>query len=126
MEKRVYRPFQISCGLREGYAQSSTVHTIEEAQTVVRQWIERRLNGGKKIVAGMITEGEFLYPMIEGGVISSQHEPAFRYQGVVREDANDDEAIEMLHDLAQELSAKLGQKRVHAAFGNTYFVVEQQ
>src|SRR3989344_7536896 len=122
MEKKQYRPFQISCGLREGYDLSSTVHTITDARIVIQNWPERRMKKGKKVAVGTLLEGQFVYPWIEGQNISSRYEPAFHYKGMIREDASDEEAEEMLADLARELSEKLNQKRGHVEFCSIYFL----
>ncbi|HEY9585612.1 MAG TPA: hypothetical protein VJJ02_03435 [Candidatus Paceibacterota bacterium] len=125
MEKKQYRPFQISCGLREGYDLSNTVHTITDARTVIQNWLERRMREGKKVAVGTLLEGQFVYPWIEGQNVSSRYEPALHYKGMIREDASDEEAEEMLADLARELSEKLNQKRVHVEFCSSYFLFEK-
>ena len=125
MEKKQYRPFQISCGLKEGYDLSSTVHTIADARFVIQNWLERRMKESKKVAVGTLLEGQFIYPWIEGQNVSSRYEPAFHYKGMIREDASDEEAEEMLADLARELSEKLNQKRVHVEFCSSYFLFEK-
>lgn len=124
MEKKPYRPFQISCGLRQGYDVSNKVHDSSDALAIIQRWIERRMRDGKKIVAGTFLEGKFVYPWVDGQEFSSRHEPAFHYKGMVREDASDEEAIEMLTDLAKELARALHQKRVHVVFCTDYFLLE--
>jgi len=124
MQEKPYRPFQISCGLRESYDQSSTVHSTEDARGIIQAWLEKRMQEGKKVAVGTILEGEFIYPWVENEVVSSRYEPAFHYKGMIREDASDEEAREMLEDLAKELAQKLHQKRVHVVFGSSYFLLE--
>lgn len=124
MQEKSYRPFQISCGLREGYDQSSAVHSIENARSIIQAWLEKRMKEDKKIAVGMILEGEFVYPWVENEVVSSSYEPAFHYKGMIREDASDEEVREMLEDLAKALAQKLQQKRVHIVFGSSYFLLE--
>jgi len=126
MEKKQYRPFLISCGLREGYDLSSRVHTITDARTVIQSWLEKRTKDNKKVAVGTLLDGQFIYPWIEGQNISSKYEPAFHYKGMIREDASDEEAMEMLADLAKELAQKLNQKRVHIEFCSTYFLFENK
>jgi hypothetical protein len=126
MQKKQYRPFQISCGLREGYDLSSAVHTIADARAVIQNWLERRMKEDKKVAVGTLLEGQFVYPWVEGQNISSKYEPAFHYKGMIREDASDEEAKEMLADLAKELAQKLNQKRVHIEFCSTYFLLENK
>jgi len=126
MQKKPYRPFEISCGLREGYDLKATEHTCVEALACIQEWMERRKREGYKIVAGIFLEGQFIYPWKEGEAVSSRYEPAFNYKGVVREDASDEEAIEMLEDLARALADTLKQERVHVVFGTDYFVVENK
>lgn len=126
MEKKQYRPFQISCGLREGYDLISPVHTIADARAVIQDWLEKRMKSGKKVAVGTLLEGQFIYPWIEGQNISSRYEPAFHYKGIIREDASDEEAIEMLEDLAKEFAQKFSQKRVHIEFCSMYFLFENK
>ena len=80
---------------------------------------------GKKVAVGTLLEGQFVYPWIEGQNVSSRYEPALHYKGMIREDASDEEAEEMLADLARELSEKLNQKRVHVEFCSKYFLYEK-
>ena len=124
MENKQFRPFQISCGLREGYDISSRVHTGADAGMIIQNWLEKRTKAGKKVAVGTLLEGHFIYPLIEGENISSRYEPAFHYKGMVREDASDVEAEEMLFDLAKELAQKLKQKRVHVELCSKYFLLE--
>ena len=104
---------------------SNTVHTITDARTVIQNWLERRMREGKKVAVGTLLEGQFVYPWIEGQNVSSRYEPALHYKGMIREDASDEEAEEMLADLARELSEKLNQKRVHVEFCSSYFLFEK-
>lgn len=124
MEIKPNRPFQISCGLREGYDQSALGHTIEEAREVIQKWIEERTSKTEPVAVGTLLSGEFIYPWIENSIISSRHEPAINYRGRVREDTSDEKAIEMLNDLANRLATSLKQKRVHVEFRTEYWVVE--
>ena len=125
MEQKPFRPFQISCGLQEGYEPSARTHPIEHARTVIQQWMEARLKQSKKIAVGTLIGGEFIYPHIQEGVIATTCEPAFHYKGMMREDATDEEAKELLNDLAHVLAEQLNQKRVHVQFCDAYFVMER-
>lgn len=126
MEWRQDRAFQISCGLREGYDQSAPVHTLAEAREVIRTWIEQRTSRNQKIVVGSLVAGEFIYPWIEdSGRVASRFEPAFHYQGRVREDATDEDAKEMFIELAHVFAESFHQKRVHVEFGGMYWLVEK-
>lgn len=124
MEQKQYRPFKISCGLREGYDLPSREHTIIDARIIIQNWLEDRMKSGKKVAVGTLLEGQFIYPWVEGQNVSSRFEPAFHYEGIIREDASDKEAKELLNDLATELAKKLNQKRVHIEFCSTYFILE--
>ncbi len=126
MDQKPYRPFQISGGLREGYDLVSPVHTITDARNVIQDWLEKRIRAGEKVVVGTLLEGQFIYPWVDGKNISSRYEPAFHYKGIIREDAPDKEAIEILEDLAKELAQKLNQKRVHVEFCSMYFLFENK
>lgn len=78
----------------------------------------------KKLVAGTLLRGEFIYPWVEKELMSSSYEPSFQYVGMVREDATDEEGIEMLENLALEFLQKFKQKRVHIVFGKEYHIIE--
>lgn len=110
----------------EGYGASNSTHTIADARAVLQAWLEKRMKDGKKVAVGTLLEGQFVYPQTEKGKISSQHEPAFHYKGMIREDATDDEAREMLADLAKKFAQELGQKRVHIEFCSHYFLLENK
>lgn len=105
---------------------SSDIHTVTDARMIIQNWLEKRTRDGKKVAVGTLLEGEFVYPWVEGQNVSSRYEPAFHYKGMIREDASDEEAIEMLADLAKELAQTLNQKRVHIEFCSTYFLFEKQ
>ncbi|MBY0473368.1 hypothetical protein K2Q00_03795 [Patescibacteria group bacterium] len=124
MQETATRPFQISCGLREGYEESATTHTPAETREVIQQWIAQRLQEIKPVIAGTLIVGEFIYPWTEGSATSSRFEPAIHFKGQVREDVSDSEAKEMLTDLATKLAKTFSQKRVHVEFCNTYWIVE--
>jgi hypothetical protein len=126
MEKKKYRPFQISCGLKEGYSLDSPVHTIADARAVIKDWLEKRAKFGKKVAVGTLIEGQFIYPWTEGQEISSRHEPAFHYKGMIREDASEEEALEMLEDLTREFAQRFNQKRIHIEFCSSYFLFEKK
>ena len=126
MEKKQYRPFQISCGLREGYDPGSITHTTAETLSVIQDWLERRTKEGKKVAVGTLLEGQFVYPWTEGENVTSRHEPAFHYKGMIREDASDEEALEMLEDLVKEFAKNFHQKRIHIEFSSSYFIFEAQ
>lgn len=126
MEKKQYRPFQISCGLREGYELTNPMHTFEDVRTVIQNWLEKRIKDEKKVAVGTLLEGQFIYPWVEGQIISSRYEPAFHYKGMIREDASNEEAVEMLEDLAKEFAQKLKQKRIHIEFCSAYFLFENK
>ncbi|PIR66521.1 MAG: hypothetical protein COU51_03200 [Parcubacteria group bacterium CG10_big_fil_rev_8_21_14_0_10_36_14] len=126
MKKKKYRPFKISCGLKEGYGASAKIHTITEVRKLIQKWIEERIKSGEKVVVGTLFKGQFIYPWIEGKKISSKYEPAFHYKGIIRDDASDKEAIEMLENLAKELAKKFKQHRIHIEFCSDYFVIENK
>ncbi|MCX6715230.1 MAG: hypothetical protein NTX72_05470 [Candidatus Uhrbacteria bacterium] len=125
MEQKPFKPFLVSCGLKEGYESSGRVHTTSDARNIIQRWMETRLKQQKKITAGTLLEGQFIYPQINGEEISSTFEPAIHYKGIIREDASDEEALEMLEDLATDLAKNLNQKRVHVQFGTSYFIIER-
>ena len=97
-------------------------HTITDARNIIQGWLERRMAENKKVAVGTLLEGQFIYPWVEGEKISSRYEPAFHYKGIIREDAADEEALEILENLAKELAQSFHQKRVHIEFCSTYFV----
>ncbi|MEK6558161.1 MAG: hypothetical protein AABZ14_07680 [Candidatus Margulisiibacteriota bacterium] len=105
---------------------SSIVHTIEDARAVIQSWLEKSMKKGKKVAVGTLLEGQFIYPWIEGKDISSRYEPAFHYKGMMREDASDEEAVEVLEDLAKEFAQELKQKKIHIEFCSTYFLFEKK
>jgi hypothetical protein len=116
------RPFQISCGLLPGYNLSEKPYSLEDATQCIGSWMARRVHEDKKIAVGTILAGKFVYP-IENSQ-GYQTEDSFRYQGMIREDASDEEAEEMLKDLAQTLATTLRQKRVHIQYSEAYWVLE--
>ena len=105
---------------------TSPIHTIADARAVIQDWLEKRMKSGKKVAVGTLLEGQFIYPWVESQNISSRYESAFHYKGMIREDASDEEAIEMLEDLAKEFAQKFNQKRIHIEFCSRYFLFENK
>lgn len=121
--KKSSRPFNISCGLLPGYDTNNETQGINKAQQCIGNWMVQRLHEGKKIVVGTLLPGEFIYPANDPSV-GYQVERAFHYRGMIRDDASEEEAEEMLKDLARILSKELQQKRVHVSYCNTYWILE--
>lgn len=84
------------------------------------------MKSDKKVAVGTLIKGQFIYPWVEKQNISSRYEPAFHYKGMIREDATDEEAVEMLEDLAKELAQKFNQERVHIEFCSMYFLFKNK
>lgn len=124
MDKKKNRHFRVSCGLREGYEISATEHSFEEVRQVLGTWMTKQMNAGKKIVTGTLLSGDFVYPMGEVGNFQHSSEPAINFVGQVREDASEEDAAEMLTDLANVLASSLKQKRVHIEYCSDYWVIE--
>lgn len=120
---KIYRPFVISCGLLPGYDTDNEMQSMDKAQQSIGNWMVHRLQEDKKIAVGAILQGAFIYPVNDAD-IGYQVEGAFHYRGMIRDDASDDEAEEMLKDLARTLSKELLQKRVHISYCDTYWILE--
>lgn len=117
------RPFNISCGLLPGYDTSNETQDMDKAQQCIGNWMVQRLHEGKRIAVGTLLPGEFIYPANDSAA-GYQVEGAFHYRGMIRDDASEEEAEEMLKDLAKVLSKELQQKRVHISYCNTYWILE--
>jgi hypothetical protein len=115
------RPFQISCGLLPGYIASDNQYTLEDATKCIGSWMSKRVQEDKKIAVGTILAGTFVYPMENSK--GYQTEDSFQYRGIIREDTSDEEAEEMLKDLAQTLATTLKQKRVHIQYCDAYWIL---
>lgn len=91
-----FRPFQISCGLLPGYDARKKQYGFDYATECIGLWIARRVQEDKKVVVGTILPGALVYPWKNS--LGYQVEDSFQYRGMVREDASDEEAEEMLKD----------------------------
>jgi hypothetical protein len=130
MEKR---SFEVTLGLRKGYAPDAPVFAGEEVIAVIKRWADIRLAAKLPILTGKYVYGEgvgLLYPLRNdpANPLAGQFtidEPLFVYTGELspRYDAHrsDMEVLLTLRDLALYVGRTFGQKRMYYAFNGMQY-----
>ena len=117
----VRRSFELAVGLRQGYGDSAVTHTVAEMVDLVVNHLKSRAAAGKVYLTGTVVLGEVAYAWPEGaGKAGGGHEPIALYKGEVsplyNEKTSDEEAVQILTDLAGVLAQALGQTRVYLVY----------
>ncbi len=128
--KGARRSFAVTCGLQEGY-EDGTLHTFQEAVEVALEWMRGRAAAGEQYLTGTFVQGEVVFAWPEGpGKAGGGHEATVIYQGEVSPIYNagmtDEEAVEILNDLAAHLGTALGQTRVYVALCDQIWILQAE
>ncbi len=127
----VRRSFELAVGLRQGYGDSAVTHTVAEVVDLVVDHLKSRVAAGKVYLTGTVVLGEVAYAWPEGpGKAGGGHEPIALYQGEVsplyNAETTDEEAVQILTDLAGHLAEALGQTRVYLVYRETVTVFQME
>lgn len=123
--------FTIKCGLLPGYNKNNIEYTFSEAQEICKNWIEKRLDENKVVFGFEIIPTSFVYGFKNNEKIICNSEKSIQIQGeIIREYCenifeSNQEIEKIILDLAEELSVKLEQKRVHINFENQKIILEK-
>lgn len=125
------RAFAVTIGLREGYGPTAVTHTLKEVVQTVLEHLKARASGGQSYLTGTVTSGEVVYAWPEGeGKAGGGHEPVAVYSGEVsplyNTSTTDEEAKQILTDLASTVGSAMGQTRVYVAYRDEMFVLQEE
>lgn len=125
------RSFELAVGLRQGYGDDAVTHTLPEVVDLIVGHLKSRAAAGKKYLTGTVVAGEVCYAWPEGqGKAGGGHEPVALYRGEVsplyNAETSDEEAVEILTDLAAELAEVLGQTRVYLVYHEEIHVFQRE
>jgi len=125
------RIFSLTVGLKEGYGESSNVHTVEEAVALIENYLKQRAAENKPFLTGIITSGMVVYAWPEGqGQAGSGHEPEIVFSGEVTplylSNLSDTEVENFLNDLASFLGEKLGQTRIYLRYKSEVWILQRE
>jgi hypothetical protein len=120
------RPFQITVGLEEGYG-GGVMHTVQEVEDLLGEWLELRMKKGEKTVSGPVYPGRLVYAWNTPATgIKINKEPLATIVGEVSpvycSEYTDDEVKEVLRDLACYIGEKLKQTRMYVAYRDKIWV----
>lgn len=129
--KGTRRSFTITCGLAEGYCESAKIHSIKEVIETTLEWMKVRAANGQPFLTGAITTGEVVYAWPEGeGKAGGGHESVSCFKGEVSPLYNakvtDEEATEILNNLASTLGKATGQTRVYVAYRDELWILQKE
>lgn len=127
----VRRSFSISCGLQEGYGAEGKTHRPAEAVSAALEFMKSRAASGRAYLTGTVSTGEVVYAWPEGeGKAGGGSEPSVVFNGEVsplyNADMSNEEAVEILNDLAASLGAALGQTRVYITFCDEIWILQRE
>jgi hypothetical protein len=125
------RCFSVTVGLKEGYGESSTVHTVEEAVSYLENYLKMRAANGEPFLTGVVSEGIVVYAWPEGpGQAESGHEAEIIFSGEVTplylSNLSDTEVENFLNDLASFLGEKLGQTRIYLRYKSEVWILQRE
>lgn len=123
------KTFQITFGLRQGYAERAVVHSLDDAHYAIEEWMNARVVAGLPVVTGMTSPVTLFYPVRngeDGRRIVQESSAIFVGSLSPKYDKgrSDTEIVETLNALAQHLGATLGQKRVYVSFANRQWTID--
>ncbi len=123
------RTYSITVGLSEGF-EGGIVHDLSDAQRVILDWIEERIDAGQVFLSGTLGRQVVLYGLGGQGAARAVSEPVAIFSGFVsvrRTPApSDEEVCGMLEELAAHLGRRLGQVRVNIEYLDTTWVIEAE
>ena len=123
------KSFQLTLGLREGYAEGNPEHSLADAQKAYREWMQARVDAKLRFVTGLLDSCVLTFPVRVGeeGFRVTQ-EPGVMLTGSLSphydKGRSDEEVIATLNDLAQHLGVALGQVRVYVSYCGRQWTVE--
>jgi hypothetical protein len=113
----IAREFEITVGLREGFAASATIHSIETVRRVIRDWVFRRASRELPYLSGIVTEARIVFA--KGGRQPEEESVAiFSGQVDVLAGATlgDSDVEALLNDLSDQLGETLRQEQVYIRY----------
>lgn len=116
MKKKSYK---ITCSLKEGYQPKGKLHRLKDAETIIREWMENRLENKEPIITGLLQEGTLFFPQPGAGetVVAS---PTVIFTGELSEPEDlkraDKEVKATLESLAIALKERLKQESVFIVY----------
>lgn len=125
------RSFSITCGLQEGYGPSGKLHTVEEGIQAAMAWMKSKAAASKSFLTGTFGTGEVVYAWSEGpGKAGGGHEPVLEFHGEVSPiysaDLTDEEAKNLLQELASELGSAMSQTRVYLSYREEAWIIQAE
>ena len=125
------RSFELTVGLRQGYGDSAVTHNLSEVVDLVVGHLKSSAAAGKQYLTGTVVLGEVAYAWPDGpGKAGGGHEPVALYKGEVsplyNEKTSDDEAVQILTDLAGVLAEALGQTRVYLVYRDQVTIFQME
>jgi len=125
------RSFAVTCGLAAGYGAAAKIHQASEAVEASLSWMKARAAAGLPFLTGSVTTGQVVYAWPNGpGQAGGGFEPVARFEGEVSPLYNaamtDEEAIEILNNLASHLGTAFGQTRVYVVYCGKIWVLQAE
>ena len=104
---------------------------MSEAVRTARAWMKRRVAAGQPALSGMFARAEVTYAWPRpDGTVGSDREPVALFTGeavhLYLGHLSDADIEAMLHDLARELGAALGQERIYVAFADRTWILDAE
>lgn len=126
------RSFKIVIGLVEGYGREAKGHTIDEVIDIALDHLKRRADAKLPFLSGIVVPGNVCYAWKkdDNNEAESRTEPTAIYQGEVsplyNKDLSDEDALEMLREMALEFAERLNQTRMYVSFLDKIYLFERE
>lgn len=125
------RSFAVTSGLQQGYGETGTIHTMDEAEKAIRGWMMAKATTGLDFLTGTLSAGQVVYAwLLMSGTADSGSEPVAIFSGEVsvlyNANLSDESVEELLDELAGEMAAALGQTRVYVTCRDEAWVLQAE
>ena len=121
------KSFKITCSLQEGYGQDGRLFTFGDAERVIANWLEDRLNNNLPLVNGMLQQGSLIFQAPEKVTEKVLISPTIVFEGELSSkkdmQRNDNEVNDTLRSLALHLKEQLKQESVFVIYLNEHWCV---
>ena len=124
------RSFQMTIGLVAGYEDDGQKYSGDDVLNAMMDWVKPRVRDGRPRITGAVFPGTLTYGRMEGDEFKTKREPSVELRGDLhphfQAEMTNEEALEILIDLADAIAAALNQTRIWLNFGGETMVLNSK
>jgi hypothetical protein len=121
------KSFKITCSLQEGYGEDGRIFTFTDAERVIANWLNERLNNNLPFVSGLLQQGSLIFPAPQKVAEKVSVSPTVIFDGELSSEQDmqrdDNEVKGTLRSLALQLKEKLKQESVFVIYLDEHWCV---